>query len=54
MKKFIFGLIIGLILATAAVSLADYYWDTRVIAGGINGTQGIPLKVDSTGAVYIR
>jgi hypothetical protein len=34
--------------------MAAAFWDSHAIIGGMNGTEGVPLKVSSDGTLYIR
>jgi len=33
---------------------AAYLFDTHIIAGGMSGSDGIPIKVDSAGKIYLH
>jgi len=55
MKKFILGLILGLILGATFTVIAAGTWDVHMLAGGLyNNTEGIPLKVNSDGYLEVR
>lgn len=53
MKKALLTLaILSAFLLTGAIIVAAYSWD-HIIAGGLSGTTGVALKVESNGTLYL-
>lgn len=43
-------IVVAILLCIAGVAQAAYFWDEHSIVGGLSGTDGIPMKVDSDGS----
>ena len=51
---FVFGIGVFCGMQKIPKAWAAYLWDRHTIAGGLSGSDGIPLKVSSDGTLYIR
>ena len=50
----IISFLLGLYFAYPVRSWAGYMWDSHAIAGGLSGTDGVPIKVAADGTVSIQ
>lgn len=46
--------LIGFFVSYPIKAMATYSWDSHQIAGGLYGSEGIPLKVASDGSLYLK
>jgi len=51
---FLCSFIITIFLSFPHKAKAAYLFDTHIIAGGLYGSEGIPIKVDSDGKIYLH
>ena len=51
---FLITFLIALFMNLPKKAIAAYLFDSHVIAGGLSGSDGIPIKVDSNGVLYLR
>lgn len=54
MLIFLCSFIIAVFLGSLHKAKAAYLFDSHIIAGGMSGTDGIPIKVDSDGKIYLH